>query len=197
MVLKMKIHFIRHGETNWNKQGLMQGHTDVSLNENGIAQANAISELINNLDFSIAYVSPLKRAVETAKIVLKSKAELIVLEEHLKERNYGEFEGKPFEDYRHLNSENPDFTPKGGESKEEFGKRIMKFFNSINNKHNGVVIVAHGGVFNALLRGLFDLNIEELRKNRLANCEHCIIEKTKKEIRLIKNNEVVLSKKLD
>lgn len=192
----MKIYFLRHGETDWNKNGMMQGHSDIPLNENGIAQANSIAEFMHGKQFNIVYVSPLKRALDTAKIVVKAKANLIVLDHRLKERGYGEFEGSPYEQYRELIKENEDFIPKGGESRVEFRKRIKEFFENLDEKHEDILIVAHGGVFNAVLKILFNLETEEARKYRLGNCEHCIIEKTDKFVMLIKDQKIVLQKEI-
>ena len=190
----MRIYFLRHGETNWNKEGKMQGNSDIPLNETGILQAEGASEFISKKDFSAVFVSPLKRAHHTAKIVLKEKAHRIVLDERLKERSYGEFEGKTFEEYVKVSKDDPYFTPQGGESRIEFGKRINHFFETLDAKHQNILVIAHGGVFNAILRSLFNLSLEEVRKHRLGNCEYCVIEKTKNEVRLIRNEKILLTK---
>ena len=64
-----KIYVVRHGETDWNKNGICQGKTNISLNENGIAQAKVLKDKINVNLIDICYVSPLNRTIETAKII--------------------------------------------------------------------------------------------------------------------------------
>ena len=65
----MKILITRHGQTNWNVLGKIQGQTDIELNENGKKQAKEISEYIRNENIELIITSPLKRAKETAEIV--------------------------------------------------------------------------------------------------------------------------------
>ncbi|MEA2065090.1 MAG: phosphoglycerate mutase family protein [Patescibacteria group bacterium] len=73
-----KIHIVRHGETNFNVQNRYLGRTDVSLNSNGKCQTKRMFNYVNLLNIDIIIYSPLKRAVETAKIIKpKSKKTLI------------------------------------------------------------------------------------------------------------------------
>ena len=68
----MKIYLIRHGETSWNTLGRLQGRTDIELNENGIRLAKITGEKLKDVHFDLAIASPLKRAYETAGLVLGS-----------------------------------------------------------------------------------------------------------------------------
>ena len=65
----MKIYVVRHGQTNWNVKGKIQGKSDIELNEKGIEQAKELKELIKNYDINLIISSPLKRAKQTAEII--------------------------------------------------------------------------------------------------------------------------------
>ena len=70
----MKIYFIRHGETDWNKDGKLQGRVDIPLNEEGRHVAELTCEALKEEHFDIAFTSPLSRAYETAEIILRGSA---------------------------------------------------------------------------------------------------------------------------
>ena len=65
----MNLYLVRHGQTDWNIQGRIQGSTDIELNSTGLNQAQKTAELLKNIDFDVIYSSPLKRTVDTAKII--------------------------------------------------------------------------------------------------------------------------------
>lgn len=83
-----KICIVRHGETDWNKEGRCQGKTNISLNENGIAQAENLKNKLNISKIDVCFVSPLKRALETAKIITDDKLDLII-DDRIVERDFG------------------------------------------------------------------------------------------------------------
>ena len=89
----MKIYFVRHGKTEWNKLKKMQGSADIPLNEEGIEQAYKTKELISNIEFDCAICSPLTRTRQTLDIILDDKKIPVIYDERIVERNYGEFEG--------------------------------------------------------------------------------------------------------
>lgn len=72
----MKLYVVRHGETDWNKNFLMQGNTNTDLNETGISQAKEIREKLKDIDFDVCYSSPLSRAYNTAKIICDNKVNI-------------------------------------------------------------------------------------------------------------------------
>ena len=79
----MKIYFIRHGETDWNTEIKLQGRTDISLNENGRKVAKWTRDAMRDIMFDVAFTSPLKRARETAEIILEGKDIPILDEERI------------------------------------------------------------------------------------------------------------------
>lgn len=89
---------VRHGETDWNRQGLFQGHAGISLNETGLeqAQATAASLAQSGKDFAALYSSPLSRALQTAKETARQLDMPIRLDERLREINQGEWTGKNY-----------------------------------------------------------------------------------------------------
>ena len=89
----MKIFITRHGQTEWNALGKLQGRKDIKLNEIGREQAVTTSEKIKNEKIDIIITSPLKRARETAEIINKQFNVEIVEDDRLMERCYGDFEG--------------------------------------------------------------------------------------------------------
>lgn len=124
----MKLYVVRHGETDWNKAKLMQGNTDICLNEVGIQQAKHISEKLKNINFDFCYSSPLSRAFDTASIICDGKVD-IQIDNRLEERELGEFEGKASslynsEYYWDLKINSSDM---GVESPKELMNRISSF----------------------------------------------------------------------
>ena len=87
----MKLYVLRHGETDYNKEGIFQGQNNIDLNEEGIKQAQITAKSLENIFFDKVYVSPLKRAIETAKIVTNNELEI---DDRIKERSFGKLEGK-------------------------------------------------------------------------------------------------------
>ena len=101
----MNLYLIRHGETDWNRQGLRQGHTDIPLNDTGRAQAAQAADLLAGLclQVELVFASPLARAAETARIAaarLGFDPQQITVEPQLIEQCFGIAEGTPVEELR-------------------------------------------------------------------------------------------------
>ena len=162
----MDIYFLRHGETDWNKEGRVQGHTDIMLNLNGRKQIGQSAEVLADLpfDFELIIASPLWRARESAEIVaarLESAKENIVEEPLLIERNFGEAEGMKVtelvEKYSVVLSRFPLYQYPGSESLEEILERgrsvFEKIVDSYGNKSN-ILVVAHGAILSAIITAI-------------------------------------------
>ena len=95
------IYFVRHGQTDWNKELKIQGQQDVELNEEGMAEAKKLSEKLSGVRFDVAFSSPLKRALKTAEAVYDGK---IISDGRLAERGFGSLEGKRLEgdDFKYM-----------------------------------------------------------------------------------------------
>jgi hypothetical protein len=85
--------FVRHGQTDWNKVGRIQGDTDIPLNLTGLAQARGAAQLIDGVQVDLIVSSPLRRAVATAHILADATTCPVVIDEGLKERSFGAYEG--------------------------------------------------------------------------------------------------------
>ena len=95
----MKIIVTRHGQTEWNRLGKLQGQTDNSLNEEGKAQAEETGKQIADEKIDLIITSPLIRARETAEIINKRFNVPIIEDDRIKERNYGQCEGITLEEF--------------------------------------------------------------------------------------------------
>ena len=92
----MKIYLTRHGQTNLNKQELMQGRTDEPLNETGIKQAEMARKNVENIHFDAVYSSPLIRAKKTASIIGNIPEEEIIVDPRIIEADFGDYELRPY-----------------------------------------------------------------------------------------------------
>jgi len=151
----MRIALVRHGETDWNKQGLVQGTTDIPLNETGRAQAAEAAERLALVPWDRVVTSTLSRANETGAIIAR-RLGLPEPTTHpdLVERRYGVAEGMLFREY---DVAFPGDTPVDGrESREEVAERMLAAVRGIAAAHPGdsIVVVSHGGAIRAVLGAL-------------------------------------------
>jgi len=141
---------VRHGETDWNAQGRLQGREDIELNDSGRQQAFKIAAYLSGEHWDAVVSSPLKRAYETASIIArKLSVSEINVEEQITERDYGEASGLWPEERR---SRFPDGIP-GQEDFELLRQRAMHALEKIVNDHNGkrIVVISHGALTNSIL----------------------------------------------
>lgn len=138
----MKLYVLRHGETDYNKEGRFQGQNNISLNEEGKKQAQETRKELQNIKFDKVFVSPLKRTIETAKIVVPNYK--IEIDNRIIERSFGKLEGKKsIPDYEERIKEF------GIESIKNLEKRVECFIKEILNevqKDQNILVVTHGGV---------------------------------------------------
>lgn len=162
------IYILRHGETDWNQQGRIQGSTDNSLNARGREQASAVASQLANISVDHIYSSGLTRAIQTAE-AFKGKAP-ITQQPMLNERSFGIYEGKVEKDVavdwsRRLVSLNDDM--EGGESLASIAKRVGIATREIVERHPGgtIMIAAHGGVNPLVIGELIGLAPEKAIKD--------------------------------
>ena len=180
----------RHGETDWNIAGILQGWTDVLLNDLGRQQALELATAVACCGISRVYSSPLRRAMETAEIISrKLRLGPPVGHEGLKERNFGVIQGVPKAE---LNPEfleqivrrNPACFFDQGETMDGFAGRVLDAIASIAKDHPGerVLVITHGWVMDVITRHIMNLPPSAIlnmkRKNgeclSLAATEHTI-----------------------
>ncbi len=170
----MDLYIVRHGETGYNKMGLLQGRTDIPLNQNGIEQAKKAKTELEHINFDLVISSPLKRALETAEIIAPNKE--IQIDARLNERELGEYEGKPSRlydfDFYHNLLEN--HTEKGVEGIRELIVRVRKLIIELKSKYpdSTILLATHGGLVNAILYCFEPIPVDgKLRRIGLKNGE--------------------------
>lgn len=144
---------VRHGETDWNAIGKLQGRTNIPLNSTGIKQAKECSEFLSCSNWNIIITSPLKRAKQTAEIInSRLKLPLVEMDEFL-ERGYGDAEGMALKERLTLFS---DGNIPNQEDMASLKSRVMDGLHVINKKFpvEKVILVAHGAVINSILATL-------------------------------------------
>ena len=141
--------FLRHGETDWNAQGLSQGNVDIPLNATGRAQAAAAAAMMRNRGITTIVSSPLSRAYDTAMAVAAELSLEVEIDEGLREVGFGVQEGQPMSQW-FADWVAGHFTPEGAESFADLRARAVGAVNRALGRPAPVLIVAHGALFRAL-----------------------------------------------
>jgi 2,3-bisphosphoglycerate-dependent phosphoglycerate mutase len=151
-----RILLVRHGETDWNATGRLQGHTDTPLNAAGRQQARQAAQRLAREPIRAVYSSDLARAYETATIIGEPLGLAVVASPRLRERHYGAWEGltaaeiqaRDPEQFIIWRARSPDFVPPQGESRSQLLTRALDELQTIARQHAGemVVVVTHGGL---------------------------------------------------
>jgi broad specificity phosphatase PhoE len=185
----LPIIFVRHGETDWNRQGLIQGSVDTELNERGHAQSKAVAELFafrksEWRDFQII-TSPQRRAFQTAEYILAALGKTLGgLEPRVRELGFGVWEGKPFWELKASPVYPTDaearyyWRPEGGESYEDGVARVNEWRATLTRP---TLVISHGAVGRCLMgaiSGLGPADIVNLKTPQGAYCrlENCQID---------------------
>ena len=148
---------VRHGETDWNAAGRLQGHTDRPLNDYGRRQAKELAERLAGEGADAIYASDLVRAKETAEIVGERLGLTVAVDPDLREKDWGTWEGLTGDERVHVEFE--------GESTEDHRDRVMGAVRRIVARHpeQRIVVVTHGGSLRriqAAVNGVADPVIE-------------------------------------
>jgi len=183
-----KIHLIRHGETEWNAKGRLQGHKDSPLTQLGKAQAQKVKNSITE-KIDIAYSSPSNRAIETAQIILNGANQPIKTTPELKEINLGVWEGKRKEEvvaeypdeYKAFWNNPSKFLLDQAETFEDLQNRVIKAVLEILKIEDGktVLLVSHHTPIKIILSYFENRPIDKIWDPPfVGNGSHSIIEKT-------------------
>lgn len=167
----LKLYLIRHGETDWNAEGRIQGHSDIELNARGLEQARRLAaRMPDEGEFDAIYASPLKRAFRTAEMIGSALNLPVNPDVRLLERSLGQLEGLTMGEIREKYPEVHRAWQDGGvrphipgeESREQFVRRADEFVQEIRARHHGgrVLAITHGGTINMLLMVALNLDIE-------------------------------------
>ncbi|MBP3041765.1 histidine phosphatase family protein [Bacillaceae bacterium Marseille-Q3522] len=148
-----QICLVRHGETDWNALGKIQGRTDIPLNKKGIKQAEASRDYLAQFSWDAIISSPLSRARHTADIINQSLHLPIYEREEFIERCFGDAEGMTWEE---RTSAFPDGQYPNQESFADITLRVMNGLKQVHKEFSGekLLLVAHGGTIGAILATL-------------------------------------------
>lgn len=174
----MKLCLVRHGETDWNVEGRLQGWTDIALNATGKAQAQAVARALAGVPFDAIVSSPLQRALHTAEAIADGRP--IELEPRLRERQLGALQGLTRGEVAAqypavqtaLTLRSPGYQPPGGESLQDFAARVHALLRELRQRHAGarqLLLVAHGGVLDIVYRLATDQDLQSPRRHALPN----------------------------
>ena len=164
---------VRHGETAWNVDTRIQGHLDIALNDTGRWQARQVARALADEPLAAVYTSDLQRAHATAQAIAQASGAPLVAEPGLRERRFGELEGRTFaeieaelpEQARRWRQRDPHFAPTGGETLVQLRERIAATTHRLAAQHTEqlIVLVAHGGVLDMLYRLATGLDLQAPR----------------------------------
>ncbi|MCW5234249.1 histidine phosphatase family protein [Verminephrobacter eiseniae] len=170
---------IRHGETAWNVDTRIQGHLDIPLNDTGLWQAEQLARALAGEPIAAIYTSDLQRAHATAQAVARTTGAPLTAEPGLRERSFGRFQGRTFAqieaelpaDALRWRKRDPHYAPEGGESLLTLHARIERTIATLAQPHldEQIVLVAHGGVLDALYRLATRQDIQAPRTWQLSN----------------------------
>ena len=181
-----KLFIVRHGETVWNKEGRIQGHTDVVLSEQGLKQARSLAQRLKSVPFDAAYASDLSRASQTAGVILESRNLPVSPTASLREYHKGAFEGMTEpelrarfpDEYPGYIAKDLDYAPDGGESTRQVSDRMTTAIIDIKDRHldDNVLVVGHGGSLRAAMMALLGMPMDANWRFVFGNCTLTIVD---------------------
>lgn len=169
----MKLFIVRHGQTDWNVQKILQGQQDTELNDTGISEAKEVAQQLANKSIHRIIASPLKRAALTAQLINEQLNVPLTYDERLKERFFGNYETHHF-DQAGMDAfwnENEVFTNQGVEALSILRTRIQAFLDELILLDETILIVTHG-VISAMIAEYFTIEpLDYYPYLILKNCE--------------------------
>ncbi len=181
-----KLYLLRHGQSEWNILGKIQGQVDTVLTEKGIEQAQKAAQRLIGEQIDMIYSSDLKRACDTAKIVGKELDLDVTQLCSIREINFGVWQGldldtikRDHEDnYKLWRTEPHNLRLEGGESIQVVQDRAIKDVKRLvaENPDKNILLVSHGTTIKTLIVGLLDIDISKYNKMTIGNTGLSIIE---------------------
>jgi broad specificity phosphatase PhoE len=173
-------YLIRHGETDWNKNGTTQGHTDTALNAMGEEQAKAVAKKFKNIKFDLAFSSDLLRAKRTTEIIALEHKLAVQTTNLLREKNFGSLTGKPYQLVMthtklilelNKNEQSKYKVVPDAENDEEVASRIFTFLRETALAYPGknILVGTHGGVLRVILIHLAIKSYKDYEHMRMKN----------------------------
>ncbi len=180
----MTLFLARHGQTDWNATRRFQGVSDVALSERGRAQAEALGRALHARRLAAVYVSPLRRARETAAIAVAA-APVTAMDE-LRELSLGQWEGRTVDEIRSEEGDPylawlrapHDCPPPGSEPLDCVAARVRGALARIAAAHevdDEVLVIAHGGVISVYACELLGSSFNALWRLRVDNCSLTVV----------------------
>jgi broad specificity phosphatase PhoE len=177
--LTLRLHVVRHGETESNRQGLALGRADVPLNDLGHKQAGHVAAALADEPLLAVYASPLQRTVDTAKAIAAAHGLPVTIEPAFIEMDVGEVEGLTFAELRErypgllemwASAEGPQTAMPGGERLLDVQKRATKAVRALLARHEdgAVCVVTHNFVILSLLADVLAVDLAAFRRLRHA-----------------------------
>lgn len=196
MTAPVRLCVVRHGETDWNLAGILQGWLDVPLNDQGRQQARDLVAGFTDAGFSRVYSSPLARSLETAQIIATGLGlPPPHTHEGLKERNFGAIQGVPKAELADLNPlllqqilrRNPAAHFEDGETMDEVATRVLDALLDMAMDHPGeqMLVVTHGWVMDVITRHISGLPRHAVLNMKRKNGESVWLEATYRSIRAL------------
>ncbi|KAH7889553.1 phosphoglycerate mutase-like protein [Phlebopus sp. FC_14] len=159
-MIHFRLYIVRHGETEWNKSGRIQGHEDVELNDVGLGQAGMLAQALKDVPFSKGFTSDLQRASKTAETILQHRPDVILeRDEALRERYMGELQGEIGRSKKPAPSlEMPEALIQrcqGWYNRSIVGYMMSSIKKGLaDGEPQSLLVVSHGGLISTLLRSL-------------------------------------------
>ena len=180
----MKFFVVRHGETDWNKLGRFQGHTDISLNDRGLSQARETAVASEDWGYTAIYSSPLVRTVQVAEEIAKVTPMLVSQEPGLKELSLGDLEGVTGEEMRNdwpalfaaWRTEPEKMSMPNGESLGELRDRTWQVILDIEQKHSSddsIVVISHNFAIRSIINELLGMPLAYFHRMSLNLASVC------------------------
>lgn len=174
---------VRHGETQWNKEGRYQGQHDIPLSKTGQQQAKQLAQFFSSWSLDAVYASDLTRAADTASAIAQVHQLPVITDPRLREYAFGVWEGLTRAEIKHKYPElyygrrtNIDILIPGGETGSQVQARAFQWLlEAADQEHETVLAVSHGGTIRALLAKILEIDISKCHKLRLDNGGFSII----------------------
>jgi broad specificity phosphatase PhoE len=171
--MTLNLYFLRHGETTFSQSGNFCGETDAQLTSEGMQMAQSFADIYQKYPWEAAYVSPMKRAIATAKPFCDAKGIDMQLRDGLREGSYGEWETKSkswaqenyAQNYVEWLTEPAWNAPKGGETAVDIANRSMPVIAEIQDKYpqGNVLVVSHKATIRIMLCSLLGIDLGRYR----------------------------------
>lgn len=178
----LRLCLARHGETDWNVEGRVQGQLDIPLNRHGLRQADALGRALADVRFDAVVSSDLLRAQRTALPLAEAIGQQVMQLAGWRERHHGRMQGQTYEElastwpegHRRLRARDPGFDVDGGESLITLAERCARGLAALRAGHaaGSVLLVTHGGVLDAVHRLIIGQPLHEPRKVSIRNCAY-------------------------